>query len=252
MQFEFRSKIFTRLCILLFLELEKYLKENEHDKFMELLNEKEENARIIGSNKSTLLHKAVHYKRAWCVKTLLDNGCSLELEDSEGSTCFELAIFKGSVDVMKQLLGYGVIESAKLSTLKDLAQRLNRAEVLKILRYKEEEKDAKNINKNMQSDNIFFKVKEALEILKSKEVEKDMKKISDNGVQSDNVFVRVKEEDQTEGLENLNSKEGEKDMKKITDNGVQSDNGFVRIKEEDDETVLCWDIPDIRSVNFDN
>jgi len=91
-----------------------------------------------------LLHKAVRYNRTWCIKTLLNNGCSLNLENSDGSTCLELAVFKDSVDVIKELFRYGVIKPGELEKLKDLAGRLNRTEVLEILRLKGEEEKKMN------------------------------------------------------------------------------------------------------------
>ena len=100
---------------------------------MELLNEKQENSRIIGSHKSTLLHKAVHYKREWCVKTLLDNGCSLQQRNSKNYTCLELSIIEDSIDVLRELLQHGVFESSEMPKLRNLANRLNRFEILNIL-----------------------------------------------------------------------------------------------------------------------
>lgn len=129
--------------------------EDKHDEFMQLLNQNKEYAKIIGPHKSTLLHKAVYHKRAWSIKTLLDNGCPPELKNSKGYTCLELAVMADTSNIMEELLHCGNFESSELKKLTDLANQLKRVEILNMLSPKAESEENNRSDETVQNENII-------------------------------------------------------------------------------------------------
>ena len=84
----------------------------------------------------TALHRAVEYNRNDVVRCLLDNGASVDKQDSWGKTALHVACYKDNIDVMRMLLAYGArkdIQDKHGMTLIQAARRWNRKEALDLL-----------------------------------------------------------------------------------------------------------------------
>ena len=85
---------------------------------------------------STALHKAAGNNRIDVVRCLLDNGASVDKEDSWGRTALHEACFKNNIDVMRMLLQRGArkdIKNRSGEPLIDVARLWNRKEAVDLL-----------------------------------------------------------------------------------------------------------------------